>query len=93
MSWTHIPDTLPCHNGILQGYSIFYYGLDYDGNRAETNRLYIHNITINETIIGNITIGYIYGLSASGFTVKGPGNESDAVFVNTAFYSKVLYFV
>ena len=88
VSWTHIPDTLSCHNGIFRGYSILYHGFDYDGIRVVTNRIYIHNITINDTIIGNITNGYIYGITVSGFTVKGPGKKSDKILVETAYYGE-----
>ena len=88
VSWTHIPDTLSCHNGIFRGYSILYHGFDYDGIRVVTNRIYVHNITTKDTIIGNITKGYIYGITVSAFTVKGPGKESDEILVETAYYGE-----
>lgn len=89
MSWLHISDTLSCHNGIFRGYSVLYYGFDYDGILVIANRIYIHNVTVNNTIIGNITKGYIYGITVSGFTAKGPGKESDEILVETAYYGEL----
>ena len=84
-----MPDTLPCHNGVFRGYSVLYYGFDYDGILVTTNRIYIYNITVNNTIIGNITKGYIYGITVSGFTVKGPGKESGEILVETAYFGEL----
>ena len=65
-----------------------YHGFDYDGIRVVTNRIYVHNITTKDTIIGNITKGYIYGITVSAFTIKGPGKESDEILVETAYYGE-----
>ena len=82
VEWDPLPQQYT--NGLLLGYRVYY---------KDTVHLYASNRTVNTSsphishvVLDNIRTDQRYQISVAGFTSKGPGPKSPAVYITNGVY-------